>query len=656
MADIGYVSLLLAFATSLFSLVAFILGIRFGYDELRKSARNAIIASFALVSFAVIALMTALITHDFQINYVYSYTSTDMSPLYLISALWGGNAGSLLFWAWLLSVFGAILVLRNLKNQSDSSSYASVVLSATLILFLLLLIFVANPFEKSTLVPSEGRGLNPLLENFGMVIHPPALLMGYAALAVPFGLTVGALISGKKLGGYLAGQVRKWAIFAWLTLGVGNIIGMWWAYEELGWGGYWGWDPVENAGLMPWLAVTAYVHSLMMQNKRGVLKAWSPLMIIIAFNLAMFGTYLTRSDLLNSVHTFGDTGMEPYFLSFITISLLGSVGLLIYRLRDMVADHSYEFFSREGAFLLTNILLLLATGVIFVMTMTPWLSELVMDRKEWKSSQFDVIVGIIFLLIVLLMGICAVMGWRQAKVKNLGKKLLPSAIVAGLLCILLAIVGVHEWYALVFFPLLALVAMTILMEWGRGIRARCRTKGENPFEAFFGLIQANRSRYGGMIVHLGIVLLTMGIIGSSFYDIEEEAMLHINESMEVGDYTLVFEDFSSEDTPSRTIVTARVAVYRDTAQPRIAELTPEKYFHKSFSQPITEVAIRTTPAEDLYVILEGWDDSGADAFFRVKVNPMVMWMWIGGFVLLIGGVVSLWPNGRAKGDSGGIGI
>ena len=656
MADIGYVSLFLAFSASLYSVVAFILGSRFEYNELRKSARNAVIASFALVSFAVIALVTALVTHDFQINYVYSYTSTDMSPLYLISALWGGNAGSLLFWAWLISVFSAVLVLRNRKNQTDTGSYASVILSATLILFLLLLIFVASPFEKSTLIPSEGRGLNPLLENLGMVVHPPTLLMGYAALAVPFALTVGALITGKKLGGYLAGQVRKWAIFAWLTLGVGNIIGMWWAYEELGWGGYWGWDPVENAGLMPWLAVTAYVHSLMMQNKRGVLKVWSPLLIIVAFNLAMFGTYLTRSDLLNSVHTFGNTGMEPYFLTFITIAILGSVGLLIYRRNDMAADRSYEIFSREGAFLLTNILLVLSTCIIFVMTMTPWLSELVMDRKEWKTSQFDLVVGIVFLLTVFLMGICAVMGWRQAKAKNLGKKLLPPVIVAGLLCILLAIVGVHEWYALLFFPLLTFVALTILIEWGRGIRARRRTKGENSFEAFFGLLQANRSRYGGMIVHLGIVLLTMGIIGSSFYDIEEEAMLSLNESMEVGDYTLVFEDFHSEETPSRTIVTARVAIYRDTEKPRIAELTPEKYFHKSFSQPITEVAIRTTPAEDLYVILEGWDDSGANAFFRVKVNPMVMWMWIGGVFLLIGGIVSLWPSGRARGDVGGTSV
>ena len=327
MADIGYIALFLALATSIYSAITYIIGVKKKHQALIESARNGLLATCGLVSVSVAVLLYAILSHNFQIEYVASYTSRDTPLAYLISALWAGNAGSLLFWAWLLSLFAMMVVLQNRNKNRGLVPYASSIIMLTEAFFLILLISVSNPFHELGFVPAEGMGLNPLLENPGMIIHPPLLLAGYVGFTVPFAFAIAALLT-VKFGDEWIITIRRWTLLAWLLLGFGNLLGAWWAYVELGWGGYWAWDPVENAGLMPWLVATAFLHSIMIQRRKGMLKIWNMVLIILTFNLAIFGTFLTRSGILSSVHSFGDTNMGPFFLVFMGIALFGSLGLL----------------------------------------------------------------------------------------------------------------------------------------------------------------------------------------------------------------------------------------------------------------------------------------------------------------------------------------
>ncbi len=337
MADIGYIALFLALLASVYSAIAFVFGWRGRHPALIKSARNSLLAVCGLVSISVAILTYALVTHNFQIEYVASYTSRDLSLSYLISALWAGNAGSLLFWAWLLSICASVVILQKRDTGKGLVPYASSIIMVTQAFFIILLLSVSNPFHKLAFIPAEGMGLNPLLENPGMLIHPPTLLIGYVGFTVPFAFAMAALLT-RKLGDEWLITIRRWTLMAWLFLGVGNLIGAWWAYVELGWGGYWAWDPVENASFMPWLVATAFLHSIMMQRRRGMLKVWNMVLIILTFSLVIFGTFLTRSGILSSVHTFSDSALGPFFLSFIGIILFGSLGLLYYRKEELKGE------------------------------------------------------------------------------------------------------------------------------------------------------------------------------------------------------------------------------------------------------------------------------------------------------------------------------
>ncbi len=646
MADIGFIAIILALAASIYSVIAFVYGAWRGYPELVASARNGVLAVCGLVSLAALALLYALITHHFEIEYVASYTSRDMSLVYLLSAFWGGNAGSLLFWAWILSVCGAVVLIRRRNGNREFQSYTSAIIVATQAFFLILLIFVLNPFEKLSFTPADGMGLNPLLENPGMILHPPALLAGYVALTIPFALAVAALIA-KRPDSEWIGRARKWTLFAWLLLGAGNIIGAWWAYVELGWGGYWAWDPVENAGLMPWLVATAFLHSIMVQRRVGAFKVWSVVLIIVSFNLSIFGTYLTRSGILSSVHTFGEGVLGPYFLTFIAIALVGPLVLVYWRRAFLKSEKRNEsFISKESAFLLTNILLVGSALVVLLGTIYPKLSEVVRDTQTAVGEAFfNKVVGPIFLLLVLLVGVCIFLGWRRTSTRNLIRHGLIPLGVALLICLVLAVVGIREWYALTLFPLCGFVGFSHLLSWLRQVRIRGRMKNENPLQAFASLFVANKARYGGMIVHLGIVLMLMGIVASSFYETETEAGLLPGDSVDIQNYTLTYEGMSVNETPDKTTVTAKLSVYR--GDKLLGEMTPEKYFHRSQEQPVTEVAIRTTPLEDLYVILGGWTEEGLVSF-KILVNPLVVWIWVGGGLLVVGGLIAFWPGGRKR--------
>ncbi|MBI4188789.1 MAG: heme lyase CcmF/NrfE family subunit [Chloroflexi bacterium] len=646
MADLGYIALFLALVTSVYSAIAFVFGTRSNNPGLSESARNSLLATFGLMSIATIILVYALVTHNFRFEYVASYTSRDLPLTYLLSALWAGNDGSLLFWAWLLSLFATIVVLQKRDIGKELVPYATAITMITQTFFLILLVSVANPFHTLSFTPADGQGLNPLLQNPGMILHPPLLLGGYVGFTVPFAFAIASLLT-RRFGDEWIISIRRWTLLPWLLLGLGNLVGAWWAYVELGWGGYWAWDPVESAGLMPWLTATAFLHSIMMQRRRAMLKVWNMVLMILTFALSIFGTFLTRSGVLSSVHTFSDSILGPFFLTFIGITLFGSLILLYQRSEEVHGESEMEsLVSRESTFLLNNLLLVGAAFAIFVGTVFPILSEAVRGTKITVGAPFfNQVNAPIFLAIILLAGICTLIGWRRASVRNLVRNFLWPLIVAIVLAIVLLIAGIRELASFIAFPAFIFVLSTIFYEWFRGTRARHRMRGENYLKAFWNLIGANRPRYGGYIVHIAIVLIAIGVAGSSIYDVTKEATLKPGGSMSINNYTLTYENLNSFPTESKEVVSATMSV--SNGGELLGTLTPQKYFYQSADnskQPLTVVAIRATLREDLYVILVGSDDKDNTAAFKVLVNPLVDWIWIGALIFTIGGLIAFWPE------------
>ncbi len=652
MAEIGYISLVLAFVACLYSIAAYIFGSRTNRPGVIGSANKSVLAAAVLFTISAVTLLIALINHQFQIEYVASYTSTYMTLPYLISALWAGSAGSLLFWGWIISLSAAVVVLRKRKQGWKLVPYASMIVMAVQAFFLLLLIVAQNPFHKLDFLPAEGIGLNPLLENPGMIFHPPVLLAGFAVFTVPFAFAIAALITRSLNSDWLA-AVKRWALLGWLLLGAGNLIGAWWAYAELGWGGYWSWDPVENAGLMPWLLATAFVHSIIIQRRKGVLKLWSMTLIILTFLLTIFGTFITRSDILSSVHTFGKTAVGPFLLAFLIVAFVGSLALLIYRRKDLKDDAEIgSFFSREGAFMLNNILLFIVTFVIFWGTIFPTISELVSGTSiSIAASYFNQVATPFLLAIVLLSGICVLITWRRISAKMLKRNILWSVVAALVVIIVLVAFGVRHWYALLIYFICAFVISALFSQWFREVMVLSRAKAINWFKACWGLFVANRSRYGGFMVHIAIILMAIGVTGSSLFDVEKEAELLPGGSITINDYTITLDSLIPEPDEPRMIVTAELDIYRgDTF---IGHMFPQVIFHNNFEQPVSEVAIRSTLTEDLYIQLASWEvvtlSDGSEtirAGLVALVNPLVIWIWIGGGLFLFGGLIAFWPGRR----------
>ncbi|MFC2013888.1 heme lyase CcmF/NrfE family subunit [Chloroflexota bacterium] len=642
MAEIGYISLILAFIVSLYAIVVFAVGAKQNRASLITNGRRGVVLVFILVSLSALVLEIALVTHNFQLEYVTSYTSRDLSLPYLVSSWWAGNAGSLLFWNWILSLSAMIFVLKKREDKALLPCGSAIVMFIQAF-FLVMLIFAKNPFTKLDFIPADGRGLNPLLENPAMVIHPPFLLCGYVLFSIPFALAIAALLS-KKLDNEWIIRARGWVLLSWLLLGVGNIIGAWWAYVELGWGGYWAWDPVENAGLMPWLLATAFLHSINVQRHRGMFKKWTMTLIILTFMLTIFGTFLTRSDLLSSVHTFGENTLVPFFLTFLFIVFFGSFTLLYHRRDKLKSEASLKsLVSRESAYLVNILLLLASTLIIFVGTISPALAEAVSGRRLVLGESFFNTVSLpIFMAIVFLTGLCIIIGWRQLVSKEFRRSILWPMIVALGIVIGLLVARISEWQAIIAFAVCGFVIAATSYQWLRELTARRRAQVENPqAKTISGFLWANKNRYGAYAIHMAIVLITIGIIGSSVYATEKEAILKPGESMRINQYTLNYDKMTFSFTEDKMIISTSVSVYQ--GKRLVAQLTPEKYIHRNYEQPVTEVAIRSTPVEDLDVILADWDINHTAAF-KVLVNPLVMWLWIGGGVLFLGGLICFWPQ------------
>ena len=649
MSLLGNAVLILAFLVAIYSIAAALLDSHKNKYGFPINARYGVFAVAGLVSLAVVLLLVSLLTHNFGLKYVADYSSRDTPLVYLITGLWAGNAGSLLFWGWIVTLSGAVLLWRSNTTDKELMPKALPVVLFTEILFLILL-FIQSPFQTLSPVPADGAGLKPVLQNVGMMFHPPLLLAGYALFVVPFALVIAALFNRKMDDAWVL-SAKRWAIAAWLLLGLGNVLGMWWAYAELGWGGYWAWDPVENAGLMPWLLITAFLHSGMMYLRRGMFKTWTTILAIAAFWLTIFGAFLTRSDVKGSVHTFGQTPMTPVFIIFLALTLIGSVWLLIDRRKVLKSEEGDDaLISGTGTFIAVNLLLVVSTVFILVGTALPVFTNIVPDK-----TYFNIVNLPFFMLIVLLAGFCILVGWKKPDLKKLNRQLIWPAIIAVVLTPIIVLLidgvnGLRYWYALASIFVVAFIIIATIMKLGSDVAARMRGKKEGFLPAFGGLFMANRSRYWAYIIHIAIAVLALGIIGSSAYKSQVEQTLNPGDTVTLSGYTFKYNGFDysttqkSEDVYWQTI-TANMDLLRGGSS--VASFHPSEVDQFVFSgQTITDmsvisnkVAIRSTLARDYYVILEDYGDN-QQATITVLINPLVQWIWIGGVLLLIGGLVS----------------
>ncbi|MDD5191476.1 MAG: heme lyase CcmF/NrfE family subunit [Dehalococcoidales bacterium] len=642
MAIFGYLLLVVALIVSVFTVIAYLLGEHQKNRGLISTGRIGAIAAFALTTLSFGVLAVALLTHHFEIAYVAEHTNLALPVSYLVSALWAGNEGSLFFWCWVLAFCSGLVVLQARKGERELVNYASMVLSILMTFFLLLLIVVVNPF-KTQVAPADGAGLNPLLQNPAMIIHPPLLLAGYAIFAVPFAFGIAALIT-RRLDDLWLNKARSWAILSWLALGLGNLIGAWWAYVELGWGGYWAWDPVENAGLMPWLVATAFLHSMIMQKRRGMFRVWTMSLAILTFWLTIFGTFLTRSNLLKSVHTFGTTGIEPYFGTLLFLIVASGIWLIATRSHELENKNEIEnIISRDSSFLLNNLLLVLSTLVIFLGTMFPafarWFGQ--PDNSVGKEF-FNVVNTPIFIAIVLLAGLCVLLGWRKVNLKDFNRRMLPPLIFSVLLVVILFIAGFRAWYALLAFLFCFFVVFATIWQWFSDLsRRKANGEEETPVPSR-SKFWASKNRYGAYTVHIAIALISIGIIGSSLFDTDQTAVLKPGESTQIKGYNLTYNNMDiTQPTKDSMLVVVNIGVTKNGAS--LGQLHPQQTYYTTQEQPVSEVAIRTNPAEDLYIILSAWDESQT-VNLHILVNPLVMWIWIGSGILLLGGLICFYPQ------------
>ncbi|HEY6041214.1 MAG TPA: heme lyase CcmF/NrfE family subunit, partial [Anaerolineae bacterium] len=619
-ADVGNLILIVMFVVAVYSIIATIVGLRTRRAEFLVSAERGMFVLAGLSTLAVAILEYALITRQFRLEYVANHVSLDQPLFYTVSALWGGQEGSLLFWAWLVSIFGAIAVIQNRVQNRNLMPYVNGFIAFTFGFFTLLMFDAANPFKLLSFTPADGQGLNPLLQNPGMFIHPITLYLGYVGFTVPFAFATASLFTGRLNDAWIR-STRRWALVAWLFLSLGLLFGMRWAYVVLGWGGYWGWDPVENAALIPWLTGTAYLHSVMIQEKRGMLKVWNFVLVMLTFILSILGTFLTRSGVVQSVHAFGVGKLGPYFLAFMGIVLLGFLYLLWSRLDQLKEENELDsILSREATFLLNNLIFVGAAFATLWGTVFPMISEVFTGKQISVAAPFfNQVNGPIFFALIVLMGLCTLIGWRRATPENLLRNFVRPFLLAIVVLVVLFVVGLRDAVGLLAFSSAAFAFGTLVVEFYRGIHARIRQYSENALVATFNLIARNRRRYGGYIVHFGIVLAVVGIAGSTFYQAETQVNLKPGETVTLREYTLQYNQLKMNTLGNRQVIGAEMTVLMDGKQ--IATLTPEKSYYPAADQWSTDVAVRSTVGEDLYLILAGWEKDGS-ATLKVVINPL----------------------------------
>jgi cytochrome c-type biogenesis protein CcmF len=642
MIEVGRQAILVGWILAAYAVVTALIGGWRRKRELVASAENAALAVWATVVLAVAVLLHALVTHDFRLEYVAAYSSTTLPINYAITALWGGQKGSLLFWLLILTSISSVVILQNRYRNRELMPYVVATLMSVSLFFSSMLFFITPPFETLAVAAKEGRDLNPLLQNYWMQIHPPSLYIGFVGMSVPFAFAIAALATG-RLDDVWIRTTRRWTLFAWLFLSLGNLFGALWAYEVLGWGGYWAWDPVENAAFMPWLTGTAFLHSVMIQEKKNMLKVWNMVLIILTFSLTIFGTFLTRSGVISSVHSFTQSGLGPFFLTFLAIELTVALGLLFWRLPLLRSENELDsLVSRESAFLFNNLILVGIAFAVFWGTMFPVISEAVRGVKITVGPPFfNKVNAPLGLILLLLMGIGPVIAWRRATWRHVQKNFaVPGAVglLAGIVCFVL---GVRNYWAIVSFSLIFFVLSTIVGEFYRGVRARQAMVGENALRALMHLTAKNRRRYGGYVIHVAIVMIFVAITGTSAFRQEKQVTLNQNDTFEIGGYQLRYTGLEERDTPHVAYLMANVEVMENG---RLLEtLQPEKRFYKKPEQPTTEVAIRSTLGSDLYLVLGSYDAETRMATILAYLNPLIGFLYWGGLTLVLGTVIVIWP-------------
>ena len=645
-ATLGHISILLAFFIALLGIASPIVAARTGNERIMAATRYAILGQFALVTVAAAALIYGLVSTDFSIKYV-AFNTTRATPVYYrVTGLWGALEGSLLLWEWLLIIFSGITAWIYRDRHHETMPWVLMIFSIVSAFFLGVIGFLSNPFEIVSPVPLDGRGLNPLLEDANMMTHPPLLYTGFVGLTVPFAFAMAALIVGKVDEAWIT-TTRRWTIIAWFFLTAGNLVGAWWSYHVLGWGGYWAWDPVENAAFMPWLPATAFLHSVQVQERRRMLKVWNLSLIIIAFSLTIFGTFLTRSGIISSIHAFSSGPVGGFFLGFLAFVLLGSFGLLAYR-ADLLKEQPEldSMVSRESAFLLNNIVLVSALFTIFLGTIFPLLSEAVAGvQVSVGAPYFNSVTVPLFLLLVFLMGVGPIIAWRRATWDNLKRNFLWPAIAAFLLGLGLFTWSIRDFLPILGFTLMAFVAFTIIYDTALALRARKRIAGEGILRGLVTLTRRNQRRYGGFIVHLGVVLIMMGIAGSMSYSLEKEATLALKQNLQIGNYRIQFEGLKGSQQPTHFRVEGAFRVTHNGNDEGI--MSPALKFFPTQQSPVGRAVHQSSLGEDIYLILSGFSELDRNqATLKVLVRPLVIWMWIGGFVIAFGTLICISPMGK----------
>lgn len=647
--------LMAAWATT----VSFAGGVQ-GRADLVRSGKRALYATFAFTALASIGILTALFKHDFSIKFVASYTSINLPKVYTLTAFWAGQAGSLLFWALILTTYSTIAVATSWKKNQVLMPWVIGTLGSVALFFLMALCFGANPYERLDWIPADGRGMNPQLQNPGMAIHPPMLYLGLVATAVPFAFAIGALIAHKLDTEWLA-AVRRWALLSWFFLTIGIVLGMWWAYVELGWGGYWAWDAVENSSFLPWLTGTAFLHSIMIQEKRGMLRKWNVTLVIATFLLSILGTFITRSGIIESVHAFAQSSVGNWFLGFLVLMTSVSVYLVATRLRDLEPTVELEsMVSREAAFLYNNLALV---GICFATlwgTLYPILSEWVLGEKQNVGAPFfNAVNGPLGLFLLLLTGVGPLIAWRRASPANLRRQFTFPMLAGAVAFVVLFALGMRDGYALMTYLLAGFVFGTISQEFYKGISARRRMYSEKLPAASFRLVARNRRRYGGYIVHFGVVVIFCAFAGLMFRK-EFAPTLKTGETFAATDayghnWTFTNQGISRFDALNRSVVAASFAVTRDGK--KMGLMSSEKRQHvDSRGNPTfeasTEVAILESAKQDVYLVFAGMPDADTVAI-SIWFNPLVIWVWIGGIVMAFGGLIVMWPQATSRERQGG---
>jgi cytochrome c-type biogenesis protein CcmF len=657
---IGELSLWVAFLMAAWSTTVSFAGGALKRPDLTASGERGVYATFAFVLLAAIGMWTAIFAHDFSIKYVASFTSANLPRPYLFAALWAGQAGSMLFWCLILALYSAIAVFTNRRANRELMPYVTGTLAATTLFFLATLCLGANPYERLDWIPPDGRGMNPQLQNPGMAIHPPNLYLGYVATTVPFAFAVGALITRRLDASWLA-AVRRWSLVSWFFLTVGITLGMWWAYVELGWGGYWAWDPVENASLLPWLTGTAFLHSIMIQEKRGMLRKWNVTLVVSTFLLAILGTFITRSGIISSVHSFAQSPVGNWFAGFLVLAVAASAYLVATRLKDLEAKAGLEsMVSREAAFLYNN---LVFVGIAFSVlwgTLFPIISEAVRGSKITVGAPFFNAVNVpLGLFLLFLTGVGPLIAWRRASVSNLRRQFV-TPVLAGLgTGIALFALGMRDGYALVAYTLAGFVVGTILQEFYKGVGARMRLHGENPALALARLVGRNRRRYGGYVVHFGMVVMFAAFAGLAFKR-ENDVTLKAGESYEATDpwghrWRFVSQGVSRYDELNRQITAVGLEAFRDGKSQGLIKSEKRQHVDSQGNptfEPSTEVGILEGMKQDVYVVLAGVIGEET-AEIRVTFNPLVWWVWYGGMIMAVGGLIVMWPQAERRRRQGG---